>query len=510
MSEREKFQEYFDLFVSNGSIPLITKPTRFSKKSASLIDQIFCRFSKNSSHNSSGIIVTSISDHMPCFSIINYEIKNEPKSKFIKIRKKGAIEMQAFRDEIKLRVASADFEVDLLSDPNTNYGKLEGIIKNAHEKCFPVKTVKFNKYKHRVSPWITPDILKSIKFRDDLYVKWKKCDPSSHHYFVYEPSFKSFASILQKDIRNAKKEYFSRKFENYKSDIKKTWKQINDLLTKKSRTVELPKYFIDGNKKITNSSEIANCFNSFFCNIGPALANSIEMPRSKSYTDYLKQSILSSFSFSTISIDFTSKMIKKKMKPKSSSGHDDLSSILLKYISSDIISILTRIINQSLCTGIFPDSLKIAKITPIFKKGDPHITDNYRPISLLPVISKILEKTVFLQVYDYFTENKLLYDSQYGFRKYHSTEFAALEFTDKIISNLDQGKLPVAIFLDLSKAFDTIDHNIMIHKLQYYGIKGTSLDWFKSYLSNRRQFVNFDDCNSSYSTISTGVPQGSI
>ena len=179
-------------------------------------------------------------------------------------------------------------------------------------------------------------------------------------------------------------------------------------------------------------------------------------------------------------------------------------------ISNNILDILTLIINQSLCTGIVPHSSKIAKITPIYKKDDIHITDNYRPISLLPIISKVLEKVVFLQLYDYFVKNNLLYDSQYGFRKLHSTELASLEFTDKIINNLDQGKLPLAIFLDLSKAFDTIDHSILIHKLHYYGVRGTSLDWFKSYLCNRTQFVQYNDCNSSQSKITTGVPQGSI
>ena len=113
-------------------------------------------------------------------------------------------------------------------------------------------------------------------------------------------------------------------------------------------------------------------------------------------------------------------------------------------------------------------------------------------------------------MYDYFIDNNLLYDSQYGFRKFHSTEFAALEFTDKIVTNLDQGKLPVAIFLDLSKAFDTIDHSILIHKLEYYGFHGTSLSWFRSYLTNRKQYVQYCDVNSTYSQITTGVPQGSI
>ena len=187
-----------------------------------------------------------------------------------------------------------------------------------------------------------------------------------------------------------------------------------------------------------------------------------------------------------------------------------MSSIMLKFIAPEIIQVLTLIINQSLCTGIFPDELKIAKINPIYKKDDPHLTDNYRPISLLPSISKVFEKVVFLQLYTYFNENNLLYDSQYGFRSLHSTEFAAIEITDKIYQNLDNKKSPLAIYLDLSKAFDTIDHSILIHKLEYYGIKGTSLKWFTSYLTNRKQYVQFNNETSSSNLISTGVPQGSI
>ena len=509
VTEREKIQEYFDLFVANGSIPQIMMPPRFSKKNATLIDQIYCRFSKYTSHNTSGIIVTKISDHLPCFSTINYKSNIKLKSKYIKIQKKGRQEILAFQDEIKTQIENNNFDNNLLADPNSNYEKLETILTNANKKCFPMKEVKFNKYKHKISPWMTNDILKEMKCRDKLYIKWKKCPETSPNFILYENNYKSSCSILQKNIRNAKKVYYKKQFENYKCDIKKTWKQINDVLSNKSKTAELPKYFFDGNVKLTENIDIANCFNNFFCNIGPLLANSIENPENKCFSDYLKLNILSSFSFYTVDTESISKIINS-LKPKSSSGHDDLSSIQLKFISNDIIAILTLIINQSLCTGIVPNSLKIAKVSPIYKKGDRHLTDNYRPISLLPVISKVLEKVVFLQVYNYFVENKLLYDSQYGFRKLHSTEFAGLEFTDKIITNLDEGKLPLAIFLDLSKAFDTIDHSILIHKLQYYGIQGTSLNWFKSYLCDRKQFVQYNDCNSSQSTITTGVPQGSI
>ena len=291
--------------------------------------------------------------------------------------------------------------------------------------------------------------------------------------------------------------------------MKNTWKNINDIINKKKKIHDLPKYFLDNDKILTDNADIANCFNLFFSQVGPNLAKSIPSPVDKSYKDYLTAHITSSFSFETVTIENISKQIKG-LKPKSSTGHDGLSTILLKYISNDIIETLSLIINQSLCTGIFPHSLKIAKITPIYKKESPHITDNYRPISLLPAISKVFEKVVYVQVYEYFVKNNLLYKSQYGFRKFHSTELAAVELTNRITSQLDEGKLPLAIYLDLSKAFDTIDHDILIYKLSYYGVQGNSLNWFKSYLSNRTQYVEYNGVSSNFANVDTGVPQGSI
>ena len=127
---------------------------------------------------------------------------------------------------------------------------------------------------------------------------------------------------------------------------------------------------------------------------------------------------------------------------------------------------------------------------PLFKKDSPYIFDNYRPISLLPSISKVFEKVVYKQLYSYFQSQKLLYKSQYGFREDHSTELASLELCDRIFRYLDEGKLPITIFLDLSKAFDTLDHDILLHKLKYYGIKNKEHAWFKSYLTDRHQYIN--------------------
>lgn len=154
--------------------------------------------------------------------------------------------------------------------------------------------------------------------------------------------------------------------------------------------------------------------------------------------------------------------------------------------------------------------LKVAKIIPLYKKNETHKFDNYRPISILPSISKVFERIIHTQIYNFFTANKLFFQSQYGFRKNHSTDYAAIELIDKVIHDLDNGDNPLSVFIDLSKAFDTIDHSILIAKLEYYGFNSKSLQLMISYLSNRYQYVDYNETQSSVLKITTGVPQGSI
>lgn len=199
-----------------------------------------------------------------------------------------------------------------------------------------------------------------------------------------------------------------------------------------------------------------------------------------------------------------------KLTPKCSTGFDGISTKLTKMIKDAILKPVTMIINQMLNTGIFPDQLKIAKVNPIYKKDDEYQFTNYRPISLLPALSKIFEKVIFNQLYEYFHQKKLFYSAQYGFRKGHSTELASLELVDRIMIEMDKGKTPLSIFLDLSKAFDTLDHEILIQKLKHYGITGISLDLMRSYISGRQQFVEIENTKSDTLTLTTGVPQGSI
>ena len=198
------------------------------------------------------------------------------------------------------------------------------------------------------------------------------------------------------------------------------------------------------------------------------------------------------------------------MPNKASCGFDNISTLFLKQISPTIITPLTLLINQVFNTGIFPERLKLAKVIPVFKKGDSKLINNYRPISLLPVISKVLEKIIANQLSKYFEDNKLFHDNQYGLRTGLSTEYATIELTYRIISNMDRNEIPFSIFLDLSKAFDTLDHTILLQKLNHYGIDGKALQLCESYLTNRTQCVEINGVKSGALPITTGIPQGSI
>ena len=182
----------------------------------------------------------------------------------------------------------------------------------------------------------------------------------------------------------------------------------------------------------------------------------------------------------------------------------------MKNVIDEIVSPLEHVMNLSIINGVVPDKMKIAKVIPIYKKGDQLELSNYRPISLLSSISKILEKIIYKRTIKFIRSFNILSDSQFGFRQKHSTSHAILNFINHVATAIDDHLHTIGIFLDLSKAFDTIDHEILLHKLSHYGIRGTALDWFSSYLSGRQQFVSINGHNSNYNKIACGVPQGSL
>ena len=198
------------------------------------------------------------------------------------------------------------------------------------------------------------------------------------------------------------------------------------------------------------------------------------------------------------------------MNGKKSSGYDEIPPKLVKNISKHIVKPLTYIYNQSFLTGVIPNDLKIALVTPVFKANDKEEFNNYRPISVLSCFSKILEKIMYKRVIKYLDKNNILFQSQYGFRKKHSTNLATIELMTKILQAIENGEYTVGVFLDLAKAFDTVNHEILLRKLEHYGIRGIVLEWFTNYLTNRKQIVKYKFEKSERLTIKCGVPQGSV
>ena len=177
---------------------------------------------------------------------------------------------------------------------------------------------------------------------------------------------------------------------------------------------------------------------------------------------------------------------------------------------SDISIPLSKIFNLSMRTGAHPDCLKLAMVVPIHKKGSKLEVGNYRPISLLSNINKLLEKIIHERTYNFLEKYNCIYKYQYGFRRSHSTNHALIEITEKVRKALDSGKFACGIFVDLQKAFDTVNHDILLNKLEHYGLRGTSKSWFKSYLDNRKQLVSINGVDSETKLMKHGVPQGSV
>ena len=303
--------------------------------------------------------------------------------------------------------------------------------------------------------------------------------------------------------------YYTELFENCKSNIRKTWHALNSISGRTNDKSSINDKFRINTNIIQNPNEIANAFCKYFSEVGKTFAENI--PASQhSFNKYLGTSKHQQSLFLSPTDPNEINKIINSLKPKKSSGHDLISTHFIKSIKDQICIPLSTLFNKSLETGYVPNIFKLAKVTPIYKAKDAQELTNYIPISLLPSMSKILEKIIHKRLYTFLNSQNIFYHSQYGFRPKHSTINAITEFTSHILSSFDKHEYSLSVFLDLSKAFDTIDHNILLRKLNYYGVRGVALDWFRSYLSDRKQFVTFKDSNSNILRVDCGVPQGSV
>jgi hypothetical protein len=480
---------------SHNFLPVITKPTRITRYSASLLDNILTHDIINSSITH-GIFLTDISDHFPIFAI-NKKYSLNDKVVSVKKRIVNSRSLQNFTCMIQQHNFEHILEID---DVNTATDAFHHDFTEIHNKCFPLKTTK-TKYSNN-KPWLTEGLKISIKKKNYLYRRFVR-----HRCPTYEKEYKVYRNKVNNLLRVAERNHYHDIITYNKNNLKKTWSIMKNIINKKQKSSK-PEHFLYNNVKITNKSEIACRFNDFFVNIGSSLANKIPQSN-RSAISYLTERYTKTLFLTPVNRNELI-ITLKQLKTDSASGWDDVSAKALQVSHLYVIDPLLHIINLSLNQGIFPDSLKIAKVIPLFKSNELHLFTNYRPISILNCFSKIFERVFHNHLYDFLIKENILYDKQFGFRKKHSTEIALLLLMDRISDALENGEFVLGVFLDFSKAFDTVNHTILLEKLDHYGVRGISNEWVRSYLHNRRQFVMYDGEVSSMKTLSCGVPQGSI
>ena len=473
--------------------PLITKPTRVTTRTGTCIDNIFSNVL--SDPILPGILYTDISDHFPIFSIIQKKINLRP-------QKKPSNYPRVNVSALKADLSNEDFtDVMNSNDVNVSYDRFMNILS---EKC-KKHTVMVHSYKKKNvprKPWITPGIIRSMNRRDKLFAKYRKTNSPTDKL-----KYNELRNRVIRIQRVSKSAYMAKRLATYKNDLQKTWKILNGIIGKK-KLPTLPSYVMRENLKQTSDESIANRFNSFFGNIGLEISRKVKST-SNHFSNYLPDRVNKSlFLEPTDEKEILS--ITRNLKSSFSSGIDGLSSNLIRQIIPSIAKPFTHICNNSFLNGSFPEGMKLSKVIPIFKNGDPNCVNNYRPISLLPTLSKVLERLMFNRLYKYLSVNDLINKQQFGFRPGHSTELALIHAVEQLNSFIEDKCASLAIYIDLSKAFDALNHEILLYKLNVYGVRGHALQWFTSYLSNRKQLVKVNDCNSDYVTINTGVPQGSI
>ncbi|XP_057295684.1 uncharacterized protein LOC130624132 [Hydractinia symbiolongicarpus] len=497
--------DFLDSIFSFSLAPSILLPTRITENTSTLIDNIFHDpFELNCK---SGNIISSISDHFPQFLIINKQHVLPPPP----TKRSPIPDWNKFNQELFSQKISAIDWNELLClnelDPSKSFDIFHTFVNNCINECVPLKKSFTRNNTNSHKEWITTGILTSIRKRDALHKQFiKEKDPFIKS--LLHTSFKKYRNKLVTLCRISKSNFYKQFFIKNKNNSKAIWDGVRSIISLRSAKSPTPSCLNINNNLTTDALTISNSFNSYFSSIADKLRKSIP-PSFKHFSSYLKNPTANSIFFRPTNdlevLDCISLFDKKK-----STGPFSIPYQVLLPTKKLFAVPIAKLINLSFSTGIYPSSLKIAKVIPVYKKGSNVELCNYRPISLLSNIDKIFEKLIFNRLYNFFSMNNTIFPDQFGFRKKFSTSHALLNITQKIMEAIDNGLLVCGVFIDLQKAFDTVDHEILIKKLYHYGIRGVPLSLLRSFLTNREQFVFINNSSSSHKPIRHGVPQGSV
>ena len=503
-SIHKRTQDFIELNLDNNLLPSISRPTRITRSSATLIDNIIVS-QLLMTNCKSRIVIDDISDHLP--SIIKFEdmLQKCKTSKLVTSRNLNERTLQKISDSL----TRINWSEVITENVDESFDSFHDLLLKTLDRHAPTVTRKLSSKNFRREAWLNSSLLCCIKTQKKLYSKTIKAGVTDQDIIKY----KNYKKVLEKLKRTAKSTYYQTKCKELNSYAKKMWDLINHVIGKaldKSRVISHIK--VD-QVEILNDKVIANEFGKYFSNVGKEFATRVGDPKNKIayYSDKILGNPNSIYFYPTSETEI--RKLIENLPNKSSSGHNKISNILLKKICPIITQPLVLIFNLSLLHGVFPSRMKLPEITPLHKGSELYYTTNYRPISLLLTILKLLEKIVYKRTYKFLNETDQFYNSQYGFRSSHSCEDAICELMGEVVKNREYVKFTAALYLDLSKAFDTLEPTVLYHILEKYGIRGICLEWFCSYLTNRKLTTKCILTNgteySDWYDVEYGTPKGS-
>ena len=475
---------------------LIEKPTRVAQTSSTTVDLIFSNCSEKITE--SGVIEVSMTDHYMIYCVLGKSKSGH--SHFHKYRTGRCL--KNFNEELFIAdISKVDFSSVLNSDdPQIACSTFLSILTPVMDKHAPLRR---SRVKLKCSPWMTTDILELIHKRDILKKK-AKISLKDDDWVKY----KKARNNVTAQIRQAKRTFVSRNVESAGKNVKKIWSSLRNLFPAK-KNISDSITCIKVQDRLLKGQELTNAFNDYFSTIGKTLHDTFAANQSEPNIHASPTPQEHMFKFRDV-LPSEVENILRSLSIDKATGPDNIPAKLLKPITAVITPLLTHILNCSLRNGVVPSQWKCARVTPIYKSGDRTSLENYRPISVIPIFAKIMEKVVYIQVHDYLTENEILSDCQSGFRPLHSTESALLNVTEKCLDAMDKGDFVCLAMIDLKKAFDTVDHSLLLNKLRMYGFNHLPLKWFQNYFDERYQYTSVNGYTSDRNLMVCGVPQGSL
>lgn len=490
-------KQLIDIIQSYDIYMRLSEPTRYSANVNSCIDYICTNFRNDHNYCSYSICKNGISDHTGQILTYNtYNLDNQDRHEYKRIFNDN--NYHTFCYHLNKETWSDIYNAKTVDDGFKNF---TNTLAHYMEISFPLK--KFRKNDNRKNYWITQGIRTSANKLKILYEKMIRTRDMSDINF-----YNCYKKLYKKVIRAAKRQHNDKIYERSSNKSKAVWSIINNNLNKSTTNVKIQKIKI-GDDVITDHKRIAHYFNSHFIDIPKKLNEKLTAVQGDGNNTFNFN-----INYPTIFLEPVSETeilnVILNLKSSNSAGIDGVSSNVLKRSAKIVVKPLTFLINASIFNGEFPTVLKNAKIIPLFKKGDSTLLDNFRPVALLPTISKILERVIYNRIVNFANKNNIFSICQHGFLKGKSTETAIMDFLTKLYENLNKNMKSMGLFMDLSKAFDLINHRLLLNKLQCYGLRGKIHDWLESYLSSRTQLVEVNGIRSELEEVSIGVPQGSV